>query len=165
MIDRHYKTIDRSITLVKVNIPGNLLLVWKIHFNYGEGGGDIAIEISPSNNQNSHVAYRDKDVNLENKSSASSFQVRVYRADVLRKSWTKQGLIVVFTGLIVMNILWVAAWLTIIDRLLLCTLAINFADSSTQVYAASTTSAAALYHECGPGSDEYCAHLCISLRW
>ncbi|KAJ6087942.1 Major facilitator superfamily domain general substrate transporter [Penicillium canescens] len=66
---------------------------------------DIAVEISPWNNQNSHVANRDKDDNLKNQSSASGFQARVYRADVLRKSWIKQGLIVVFTGLIIMNIL------------------------------------------------------------
>ncbi|OQE42036.1 hypothetical protein PENCOP_c004G07848 [Penicillium coprophilum] len=85
--------------------------------------GDISISMVPSNNQSSQAAENaHQEENLEKQSSIPSLQPGVYRADVLRKSWTKQGLIIVFTGLF------------------LCTLAINFADYSTQVYAPYTTS-------------------------
>ncbi|OQD79987.1 hypothetical protein PENANT_c041G02021 [Penicillium antarcticum] len=77
---------------------------------------DISIEITPSNNQNIYVSNGDSDDNLENQPSASSFQAGVHPADILRKSRTKQGLILFFTGLF------------------LCTLAIKFADYSAQVF-------------------------------
>ncbi|KAJ5342138.1 hypothetical protein N7541_011262 [Penicillium brevicompactum] len=86
---------------------------------------DISIAISPSGSHiNNHQTDGNdgNDDNLEKQSTVSSIQAGVQRADLLRKSWTKQGLVVVFTGLF------------------LCTLAINFADYSTQVYAAYTTS-------------------------
>ncbi|KAJ5952920.1 uncharacterized protein N7479_011333 [Penicillium vulpinum] len=85
--------------------------------------GDIAIAMAPSNDQSSqagHNVYQEE--NLEKQSSIPSIQPGVYRADALRKSWTKQGLIIVFTGLFI------------------CTLAINFADYTTTVYAPYTTS-------------------------
>ncbi|KAJ5787563.1 Major facilitator superfamily domain general substrate transporter [Penicillium paradoxum] len=86
--------------------------------------GDIVIEMASPNKQISHTAEKTITVDsLEKQSTTSSFQPGVHRADVLRKSWTKQGLIIVFTGLF------------------LCTLAINFADYSTQVYGPYTTSA------------------------
>ncbi|CAG8890439.1 unnamed protein product [Penicillium egyptiacum] len=79
--------------------------------------------MAPSDNQDSQAAenfYQEE--NLEKQPNLSSLQPGVHRADVLRKAWTKKGLIIVFTGLF------------------LCTLAINFADYSTQVYAPYTTS-------------------------
>ncbi|KAF7518761.1 hypothetical protein PCG10_010538 [Penicillium crustosum] len=85
--------------------------------------GDMSIAVAPSNNDSIQADENvHQEGNLEKQPSLSSLQPGVYRADVLRKAWTKQGLIIVFTGLF------------------LCTLAINFADYSTQVYAAYTTS-------------------------
>ncbi|KKK25630.1 siderophore iron transporter mirA [Aspergillus rambellii] len=59
----------------------------------------------------------------DERSNSESLQAGVQRAEMLRKGWTKQGLILAFTGLF------------------LATLAINFGDYSTQVYTAYTTSA------------------------
>ncbi|KAL4786829.1 major facilitator superfamily domain-containing protein [Aspergillus varians] len=56
-------------------------------------------------------------------SDAESLQAGVRRAEMLRKGWTRQGLIITFTGLF------------------LATLAINFGDYSTQVYTPYATSA------------------------
>ncbi|EKV09996.1 Siderophore iron transporter mirA [Penicillium digitatum PHI26] len=86
--------------------------------------GDMSIVMEPLNIQSSHAAGNvHQEENLEKLPSLPSLQPGVHRADVLRKSWTKTGLIIVFIGLF------------------LCTLAINFADYSTQVYAPYTTSA------------------------
>ncbi|OQE25911.1 hypothetical protein PENFLA_c008G03910 [Penicillium flavigenum] len=85
--------------------------------------GDISIVMAPLKNQDTQAADNvHQEENLEKQPSLSSLQPGVHRADVLRKTWTKKGLIIVFTGLF------------------LCTLAINFADYSTQVYAPYTTS-------------------------
>lgn len=62
--------------------------------------GDISIAMEPSNNENVH-----QEENLEKQPSLSSLQPGVYRADVLRKAWTKQGLIIVFAGCVISNIL------------------------------------------------------------
>jgi hypothetical protein len=101
---------------------------------------DVAIHINPSVNHGRHAEADCNDDNLEKQSTLSSVQAGVQRADVLRKSWTKQGLIVVFTGCVTVAD-YMDFRLTLHDRLFLCTLAINFADYSTQVYAAYTTSA------------------------
>ena len=62
---------------------------------------DISIAISPSGSHlNNHQTDGNdgNDDNLEKQSTVSSIQAGVQRADLLRKSWTKQGLVVVFTG-------------------------------------------------------------------
>lgn len=64
--------------------------------------GDMSIAVAPSNNESSQT---DENVHqeeyLEKHPSLSSLQPGVYRADVLRKAWTKQGLIIVFTGCVI----------------------------------------------------------------
>ncbi|CAG8085779.1 unnamed protein product [Penicillium olsonii] len=82
---------------------------------------DISVALSPADSH-ANIEAGGNDGSLEKQPSMSSIQAGVQRAEMLRRSWTKQGLIVVFAGLF------------------LCTLAINFADYSTQVYAAYTTS-------------------------
>lgn len=64
--------------------------------------GDMSIAITPSNNESSQAAENvNQEGNLEKQPSLSSLQPGVYRADVLRKGWTKQGLIIVFTGCVI----------------------------------------------------------------
>ncbi|PLB44120.1 siderophore iron transporter mirA [Aspergillus steynii IBT 23096] len=60
---------------------------------------------------------------VERAPDADSLQASVQRADILRNTWSKQGLIIAFVGLF------------------LATLAINFGDYATQVYVPYTTSA------------------------
>lgn len=61
--------------------------------------GDISIVIAPSNDHGSQATDNvHPEENLEKQWSIPSVQPGVYRADALRKSWTKQGLIIVFTG-------------------------------------------------------------------
>jgi hypothetical protein len=57
----------------------------------------------------------------------------------LREAWTKQGLIMVFSGWEQRHFILMWAWADNFS-LLLCTFAINFADYSTQVYTPYTTS-------------------------
>ncbi|CEN60710.1 Putative Siderophore iron transporter mirA [Aspergillus calidoustus] len=71
--------------------------------------------IEPSVEKPNHVSN-------EEHSDSESLQAGVRRAEMLRKGWTKQGLIVTFTGLF------------------LATLVINFGDYSTQVYTPYATS-------------------------
>lgn len=64
--------------------------------------GDMSIAMAPSNNESSQAAENvHQEENLEKQPSLASLQPGVYRADVLRKSWTKQGLIIVFTGCVI----------------------------------------------------------------
>lgn len=64
--------------------------------------GDMSIAMAPSNNESSQAAENvHREENLEKQPSLFSLQPGVYRADVLRKSWTKQGLIIVFTGCVI----------------------------------------------------------------
>ena len=61
--------------------------------------GDMSIAVAPSNNDSIQADENvHQEGNLEKQPSLSSLQPGVYRADVLRKAWTKQGLIIVFTG-------------------------------------------------------------------
>ncbi|KAJ5364887.1 uncharacterized protein N7496_010600 [Penicillium cataractarum] len=84
----------------------------------------ISTEMATPAGTQSYADQKTKsDDGLEKQQSSASLQPGVKRAQLLRKGWTKTGLIIVFTGLF------------------LCTFAINFADYSTQVYPAYTTSA------------------------
>lgn len=58
----------------------------------------ISIAISPSGSHIGKHQADGNDDNLEKQSTVSSIQAGVQRADLLRKSWTKQGLVIVFTG-------------------------------------------------------------------
>ncbi|KAL5364354.1 major facilitator superfamily domain-containing protein [Aspergillus floccosus] len=69
-----------------------------------------------------HVLVQQSSPDANHEHDAESLQDGVKRAEMLRKGWTKQGLIMAFVGLF------------------LATLAINFGDYSTQVYTAYTTS-------------------------
>ncbi|KAL3459468.1 major facilitator superfamily domain-containing protein [Aspergillus heterothallicus] len=79
-----------------------------------------ASSIEPSIEKPNHEITNAGDGEL---SDSESLQAGVRRAEMLRKGWTKQGLIVTFTGLF------------------LATLVINFGDYSTQVYTPYATSA------------------------
>ena len=64
--------------------------------------GDISIAVARSSNQDSHNSeYVHQEENLEKQPSLSNLQPGVHRADVLRKTWTKKGLIIVFTGFVI----------------------------------------------------------------
>ncbi|KAJ5691990.1 hypothetical protein N7462_001413 [Penicillium macrosclerotiorum] len=83
----------------------------------------ISVDIASQHEANNPEIDHGMEEDVEKLPSSEKVQAGVQRADLLRKAWTKQGLVIVFTGLF------------------LCTLAINFADYSTQVYSAYTTSA------------------------
>ncbi|CAG8017199.1 unnamed protein product [Penicillium salamii] len=102
---------------------------------------DISVAINPADQHNANVEAGSNDDSLEKQPSMSSIQAGVQRAEILRRSWTKKGVIIVFTGYVTADDVCVGSQLTGLGRLFLCTLAINFADYSTQVYAAYTTSA------------------------
>ncbi|KAH8425115.1 uncharacterized protein LDX57_002864 [Aspergillus melleus] len=80
----------------------------------------------------------------ERASDPGSLQAGVQRADILRNTWSKQGLITAFVGyesgsrnrrpsILITHLT--------LHRLFLATLAINFGDYATQVYVPYTTSA------------------------
>lgn len=98
---------------------------------------DIApVGNEPSDAQNDHVFASDLEKKLQH---PSNMQAGVQKADLLREAWTKQGLIMVFSGWEQRHLILMWAWADNFS-LLLCTFAINFADYSTQVYTPYTTS-------------------------
>ncbi|KAL4907829.1 siderophore iron transporter mirA [Aspergillus multicolor] len=71
---------------------------------------------------NTEITRGNPEVVKDESSDSESLQAGVRRAEMLRKGWTKQGLIITFSGLF------------------LATLAINLGDYSTQVYSPYATS-------------------------
>lgn len=76
----------------------------------------------------------------EEASDSESLQAGVRRAEMLRKGWTRQGLIITFTGYSTVNQINKRPALLILDRLFLASLVNNFGDYSTQVYVPYATS-------------------------
>lgn len=126
--------------------------------------GEISIVMAPSNNQSSHAAENvHQEANLEKQPSLSSLQPGVYRADVLRKSWTKQGLIIVFTGCVIADILQ-AEGFTNVGQTVFVYIGYQFRRlfNSGVCPIHYECLQAALCHERSTGGHEHCSYLCLS---
>ena len=64
---------------------------------------DISVALSPADSH-ANIEAGGNDGSLEKQPSMSSIQAGVQRAEMLRRSWTKQGLFVVFAGCVKPNV-------------------------------------------------------------